>query len=257
MKARISDEKKFNDASIVKEHVKWAKNELNIFKEKANPGSDQILVGTKWTPKSDIIAENIIKLMVSFGDAGLNENDINAAKNLFIRLSEKKPLTPIMEDDEWVQISANKYLSARCPGLFKKHHPEKDLYTYHHNDRVICHDLVDDTFFAFGLANNVIDEMFPITLPYYPMGQFIVKMTSYSTNNKESKGFFDLVGIHSVIHPTYGQIEINRYFREPMKDETPDFGSWLEIKQEEYISLIPNKEDDFQEVQNEGMFDEA
>lgn len=249
MKARIMDAHSLN-----KKRIEWAKREIDILKENLFKGYDENSDEEKHN------FENKIRVLDSCYDFVSKirscDNDLMAslAKNIVVRLLETKPLTPVGDtEDEWLQIAPYKYVDERLPGFFKKiDKMNTDNVTYHHNDRVICHNIETNEFYGFGLVNRVIDEMFPIVVPYYPYGQHIVKISEHlipSLINEKSKGGdpdFNVIAIHNVIRPDYGPCEINRYFREPKKGEEPNYGNWVEIDADEYQKLVEeeNKNDD-------------
>lgn len=86
--------------------------------------------------------------------------------------------------------------------------------------------------YSSGLVRRIIDEMFPITMPYMPGKPIKVYCEDFLIDKKN--GDFDTVGVLYAIKTEDGnqeRIEINRFFREPEGDEE---GSWTEISKEEY-----------------------
>lgn len=76
---------------------------------------------------------------------------------------------------------------------------------------------------------SIINEMFPIKMPYMPSKPIEVVCTDFLFD--KANGDFDTVGIHYCIKEENGKkvtIPINRYFKE---DEKAD---WIEIDEEEY-----------------------
>ena len=86
--------------------------------------------------------------------------------------------------------------------------------------------------YSSGLVRKIIDEMFPITMPYMPGKPIEVYCEDFLTDKKN--GYFDTVGVFYALKTENGKqekIEINRFFREPEGDEE---GDWTEISKEEY-----------------------
>lgn len=68
-----------------------------------------------------------------------------------------------------------------------------------------------------GLIDRVMEEKFPITMPYFPESKpFYVYCEEFLTDRKN--GDYDTVGILYIIKPDGERVEINRYFKEGEKD---------------------------------------
>ena len=64
-----------------------------------------------------------------------------------------------------------------------------------------------------GLIDRVMEEKFPITMPYFPESKpFYVYCEEFLTDRKN--GDYDTVGILYIIKPDGERVEINRYFKE-------------------------------------------
>ena len=150
------------------------------------------------------------------------------------RLIEGKPLTPIEDtEDVWNNIGdisglrgeKVNYQCSRMSSLFKYVYEDGKII-----DRVICFNVNNpDIAYSNGTINKVIDEMFPITLPYYPIGHIKVYCEECLTD--ERNGDFDTIGILYGIKPTGERFEINRYFKEE-KD------GFVEIDRKEYLKRM-------------------
>lgn len=173
---------------------------------------------------------------------GHNENSINVVIEFLKRLIDEKPLTPLIGDyEEWVAMEGRidlktkknihmKYQNKRYANLFKDVYEDGDV-VYRDNNRVTCYDPIMETYFDFGLANIIYDDMNPIKMPYYP-GEYDVTITVFTFQyNKETadKSDFDTAVILDIIDHD-GDIEhVNRFFREPKEGEEPTIGGWVEI----------------------------
>ena len=77
-----------------------------------------------------------------------------------------------------------------------------------------------------GLIDKILDEKFPITMPYMPSDRpFRVYCSEALTDPKN--GDFDTVAIWYVKKPNGAREEINRFFKEGKDD-------WVEIDEAEY-----------------------
>lgn len=158
---------------------------------------------------------------------------IGVTKNILVRLIEGKPLTPIEDTPDvwsginWTGKNGEKvYQCSRMHSLFKTVHRDGTV-TYRDADRVRCTYTANSNVFYTSLqARNLIDEMFPITMPYWPRGK---GYTLYGENFllDSANGDFDTTGYFYAIDPDGQRIEINRYFAEKDRE-------FVEIDFEEY-----------------------
>lgn len=134
------------------------------------------------------------------------------------RLIDGKVLTPIEDQpDIWHHAfdreNGNQvYQCSRMSGLFKEIDPSGSV-EYNDVSRVTCFDIKSHSAYHFGVVDQVIDEMFPIKMPYHPYDkQFQVACEDFLTDKRN--GDFDTVGIFYVVTPLDKKIRINRYFAE-------------------------------------------
>ncbi len=155
------------------------------------------------------------------------------------RLIDGKPLAPIEDTDDiwnacsWAYSDGSKlYQCKRMPSLFKHVFPDKTI-AYTDCVRLCCVDINNPrSTYRTGLSRRVIDEMFPIVMPYMPGNLIKVYCEDFLTDKKN--GDFDTVGIFYAIkteNDKQKKVEINRFFREPEGDEER---KWIEISKEEY-----------------------
>lgn len=178
--------------------------------------------------------ESALKAYKALADDDHSGYSWNITRNILIRLMDGKPLTPIEDtEDTWNLVNdiesggtCAKYQCRRMSGLFKDVYPDGRV-EYSDVDRVVCYNLDNPNVpYYNGLSRRIIDEMFPITMPYYPMHKpYRVWEQDLLTDRKN--GDFDTKHIVSVTTPTENVVEINRYFK-----ETED--GWKEIDEEEY-----------------------
>jgi hypothetical protein len=163
-------------------------------------------------------------------------------KNILIRLMEGKPLTAITDDDffgvergteeypgesdEWLKSQGLKS-DLQCPrmsSLFRQETLDGKI-KYHDVGRAyyVNADDENDTYYS---NTYFLDDMFPITMPYYPPVKpykIYARTFLFDKNN----GDFDTKGILYVITPDGEKIDLNIYKAE--KDK-----KFVDITEEEY-----------------------
>ena len=173
------------------------------------------------------------KILEKQGHSGMS---IVVTQNILNRLINRLPLTVIDEnDDEWIKfryyknnVEVEKQQCTRYRSLFRERNSKGEM-TYHDNNRCICVNINNpDYTYSWGFAGRIIDEMFPISMPYYPtVNKIKVYCEDFLTDEKN--GDFDTVGIFYAIMTNGERVEINRFFK-----ESPN--GWDEISSAEYIN---------------------
>lgn len=226
--------------------LNWAKREVEIACKKENPDrkDGEFDYGCA-------CYESALKAIESLCEDGHSGMSIRFTKDILNRLIDRQPLTPIEDtDDIWDErvipsdFPTKDYQCKRMSSLFKKVYADGHI-EYSDVDRSYCVNINDhgDTY-TNGLSRKIINEMFPITMPYMPGKPIAVFCEEFLTDTKN--GDFDTVGMFYALKTENGEqkrYEINRFFREP-EDDKP--GKWLEISKEEYDELKArkiNKED--------------
>ena len=151
------------------------------------------------------------------------------------RLLEAKPLTPIEDVPEmWKDVTypddgGKDYQCSRMSSLFK--HVSKDgTVLFHDNERYYCEDVSSGMTYHCGLEGRLLDELYPITMPYYPpLGSYVFKTAELLSDIKN--GDFDTKRIFDLTLPDGTVVAINRYFAE---SET----GWREIDYSEYAERV-------------------
>ena len=178
-----------------------------------------------------------LKALESLAEDGHSGYSIVVTQNILNRLIEYKPLTPIEDtDDIWNLCNTDKdgtkmYQCSRMSSLFKYAYADGSV-KYSDIDSYICVDVNNKNTYRSGLVRIIMEEMSPITMPYMPGKPIMVYCEEFLTDVKN--GDFDTVGVFYALKEENGEqnrIEINRFFREPIGDES---GTWTEISQEEY-----------------------
>ena len=169
-------------------------------------------------------------------------------RDILERLMREIPLTPITDEDFY--INGNESLSTdddlisrglksdiQCPrmsSLFRKETIDGKV-TYSDFNRAYCVDIErpSDTFSSS--VNNIVDELFPIKMPYLPgKEKYKVYVQTFLTDKKN--GDFDTSGIIYLITPDGKKIDINRFYTEKE-------GKMVEISKDEYDELLEKRID--------------
>lgn len=213
--------------------ITWAENELELaFAKRAEDEDDLDYNYNKLCAKSALKA---LKSLDADGHSGLS---ISVTQRLLNRLIDQKPLTAIEDVPEvWNNvskicngdgsISALVYQCKRMSSLFKKVYSDGTV-KYNDNDAVVCVEINNpNATYHSGLVQRIVDEMFPITMPYLPKDKPITVYCSECLTDR-ANGDFDTVGILSAVKPNGQKIKIFRFFKESEKD-------WVEIDEKEFI----------------------
>ena len=179
--------------------------------------------------------DSALKAFNSLTEDGHSGFSIGLTQNILNRLIEGKPLTPIYDtDDIWNEVSYDKqnqytmYQCSRMSSLFK-HVYENGKVTYSDINRSYCFNITKpDMRYSSGLSRGIIDEMFPITMPYSPANERI-KVCCEEFLYSPDGGDFDSVGILYVEDPDNKRINVSRFFKE-------EDNKWVEIEFTEHIN---------------------
>lgn len=146
---------------------------------------------------------------------------IGITKNILNRLIDGKPLLPIEDtSDIWGnEILVNKddvqyrsYQCKRMSSLFKHVYPNGQV-KYSDINRYYCIDMDDGATYTNGLVNNLLDEMFPITMPYMPTSEhFKVYCRDFLSDSKN--GDYDHTMINYIVKPNGDKVDVKRCFAE-------------------------------------------
>lgn len=164
---------------------------------------------------------------------------IQITKSILNRLIDGKCLTPIEDTPEiWNLVTekdgSTEYQCRRMSSLFKKV-DENGAVTYSDIDRVTCFD-ADNPKVGWnnGRATRLIDELFPITMPYMP-GNKPFQLFREEFLLDPQKGDYDTIAFLYVVKPDGEKVEINSYFKEN------DEGQMVPIGKEEYEQRKENR----------------
>ena len=166
---------------------------------------------------------------------------IDYAMIMLERLLEKKPLTPISEEDEWNCLGHREddnnkiyklYVCERYSSLRKCEY-EDGTVKYSDLDRVVGVDVGDpENEFNCLVLTNLVDEVLPIRLPYYPLMEKhkvyceTITLLQYPSAIRK----FDFLAVKAIVEPGIegSYVDINRYFYFPSDYEV------IEISKEDF-----------------------
>lgn len=192
----------------------WAEKEIDlaIQYEKENCEGDNSMYGIR-------CYESALKAFNSLLEDGHSGFSVQITRHILDRLICGKPLVPIEDtEDMWEHIhdredGTKEYQCRRMASLFKYAHPDgtvsyRDLdrfYGVHNDDRMAT--------YHNGLIDHIMEELYPITMPYMPLDEGIEVVTeSFLVDPKA--GDYDTLGLLYCITPEGEKREINRYFKE-------------------------------------------
>lgn len=162
----------------------WAKNEIELF-SKANTKVDSEF------NYAESCAESALKAFDSVFDNDNTGYSFNNVKELFCRLIDGKPLTPIEDScDEWEFFKEDKcnnsiFRAKRMSGLFKFVDNKTGKVTYKDINRVVIYDKKTKTY-SYNETELFKEQIPEITMPYLPENDPYYICVSYcSADNPE------------------------------------------------------------------------
>lgn len=206
----------------------WARNEIEIACKRENPDrkDGEFDYGCA-------CYESALRAYESLCNDNHSGMSWGFTKNILIRLMDEKPLTPIEDtDDVWNEVGFERnygrkvYQCKRKSALFKEVY-EDGTVKYSDNDRCYSYNIETKCTYSSGLVIRIINEMYPITMPYMPEKTWKVNCMDLLTDKKN--GDFDTYAIFT-LEMGNKVIEINRFFK---CDEGVD-KDWVEITGREF-----------------------
>lgn len=187
----------------------WAKSEIELACKNEKPDRKD----GEWD-YGCACYESALKAFVSLCEDSHSGFSIGLTKAILNRLINNKPLLPIEDiDDVWVDISdmsglkgeERNYQCKRMSSLFKYVYADGTI-KYRDVDRY--HDVNinnPDAPYHSGLIDTVMDELYPITMPYMPANRaFKVYTEDFLVDPKN--GDFDTVGIIMTVTPDFDRV---------------------------------------------------
>ena len=179
--------------------------------------------------------DSAIRAYKSLMKDGHSGASIHVTHGILNRLIDMKPLTAIEDVPEvWNDISmwksdegtVEQYQCKRMSSLFKDIYDDGTV-KFTDVNRVSCID-IDCPIISWHchLGDNIVDELFPIEMPYYPTKD-PYKLYKEDFLVDPENGDYDTQGFFYLITPYGDRIEVNKFYKE--QDE-----GWAEIGVEEY-----------------------
>lgn len=184
---------------------------------------------------------------------GLDAPDI--VKSILAQLLRGDTLTPIDDNEEdWNFISGfdpvakndnpgySIYLSERRPSLIKKVSYERETgdvvsTIYTDTERAVCIDINTNGVYTGGFGLAILDEMFPIAMPYQPDGKIKIFYEDFKYYRDSEDA--DTIGILYFRMPDGKMEEVKRFFKKDPKTHV-----MIEINRTEYFTRKQKSEED-------------
>lgn len=195
----------------------WARKEVELACKRENPNRKE--GGFDYVCACYESALKAFNCLMEDDHSGMS---ISFTKDILNRLIDGKCLTPIDDTENIWRFSREygdgikTYQCKRMSELFKDVYPDGTV-KYSDVNRVIKVDVITDTIWHNGLVTTIINELYPITMPYIPTDNpFKVYCEDFLTDSKN--GDYDMVGVLYGIDPDGNRFEINRYFKDGDED---------------------------------------
>lgn len=207
----------------------WAKKEIEIACKRENPDHKE----GEWD-YGIACYESALKAFESLCEDGHSGMSIGLTKAILNRLIDGKPLTPIEDTpDVWRLCGSNHdddydtYQCKRMSSLFKDVYKDGRV-KYSDVNRYYCVTIESPNVpFTNGLVGKIIDEMFPIEMPYSPEDTIKVVCREFLVDPRN--GDYDTIGVLYAIKENGEKIPINRYFKDGERE-------MVEISKREYLT---------------------
>ena len=179
--------------------------------DKENPGDE---LSRKYTLECIKSAQKAYCSLCADGHSG---HSISETMAFLRRMVNHIPFTPLTEDEaEWNEISDDEdgklFQSRRSPSVFKT--VSSNGTSYRDIDRVVKLDLETGLEWSNGWVTKMVDERFPITMPYMPSGKrFVVECREFDSTNAEP-GTYDTILIVRIVPKDGEPIEVNKAYKE-------------------------------------------
>lgn len=206
----------------------WAKKEVEILIE--NNGDEG------WSDYINNCAESAVKAFESLLEDGHSGLSITVTKDILNRLIDGKVLTPIEDTpDVWNEPNDygkgyKSYQCKRMSSLFKRVYDDGTI-KYTDIDRYMGIPIENPKCsYTSGRIRDIVDELFPLTMPYYPKDKKYKIYTDDFLYNKDN-GDFDHEAFYYMMTPSGEKIDLNRFYY------YPEDGTIIEITKEQYEEM--------------------
>lgn len=210
--------------------IEWAENEIRIALARESE-NDSFYEYIKACHESALKA---YKSLCGDGHSGMS---ISVTRNILDRLIKHQPLTPIEDaEDVWTEHfweredDQNRLYQCNRMTCFRKHVYPDGTIIYSDNERAYGVNMNNhECTYHSGLTTRIVDELYPIAMPYYPPNRpFKVYTEEFLFDARN--GDFDTVHIHYIRTPEGDKVDVNRVF-------TVSELGWKEITPEELDRL--------------------
>ena len=208
----------------------WAKREVEIACKREAPDRKD----GEWD-YGCACYESALKAYQSLMEDGHSGFSFSITRQILNRLMEGKPLTPIEDIPEvWNLIyedtnGTKQYQCSRMGSLFKYVDSDGKV-SFHDCERYYCLNVGEKIPYSGGGASDILEEYFPITMPYNPpSGEYKITTMEFLTDC--ANGDFDTKAYIQITSPDGEIYEVNRYFGEVD-------GEWREITRREFDERV-------------------
>ena len=221
----------------------WAERECRIACKKENPDFN---FDSKDFDYGCSCYKSALKAYKSLCKDGHSGASFNFTRRILERLMDGQPLTPITDEDFKGEdsICSDKDLTSRglkseiqcqrMSSLFRRETLDGKV-SYSDIDRAYCINIENPSDTYSSAKDQVVDEFFPITMPYMPeKGKYKVYCQTFLVDKKN--GDFDTQAILYFITPDGKRVDVNRY-------QTEKDGKMVDITREEYEALLEKRID--------------
>lgn len=201
--------------------VDWARREVEIACKKEAPDRKD----DEWD-YGCACYESALKAYESLMEDGHSGFSFGITKKILIRLMEEKPLTSITDtSEEWCDLNDKTFQCKRMSSLFKTINEDGSV-TYDDITRVVCTHIGAKTSWYNGFVRDIVNKMYPITMPYFPSSQqFIVCIEKLllDFNNAD----YDHIGLLYLKTPEGEHVHLNKFYdlrgEEPVEISLKEF----------------------------------
>lgn len=223
----------------------WARQEIAMACKRENPD---------WDGKSFDYGcacyQSALKAYESLMNDEHSGYSFSKTKNILIRLMDGNPLSPIVDEDFFINehddgLYSSENLKKRglksviqCPrksSLFRYEHEDGHI-TYSDIDRAYCINVENERDTFHCSLKNIIDELFPITMPYMPIREHY-KVYVYTFLCDAKNGDFDHHGIQKIVTPDGREINVDDWFFKEMN------GEFQKISKQEFFEDMKHRID--------------
>lgn len=225
----------------------WAEQECRIACKKENPDfnfdSEDFDYGCS-------CYKSALKAYKSLCEDGHSGTSFNFTRRILERLMSGQPLTPITDEDFFIvppsdyPIESDEWLAKhglkseiQCPRMSSLFRTETldGKVSYSDSNRAYCINIENPSDTYSSAKDRVVDEFFPITMPYMPeKGKYKVYCQTFLTDKRN--GDFDTQAILYFITPDGKRVDVNRY-------QTEKDGKMVDITKEEYEAMLEKRID--------------